>query len=98
MAFGINRQELNAWKKRVSQGEVAIITHYWQDKRFPKATSVTKVGCNNLILLEQWGRQYHLKPKWIHLNQYPHFDVFGDKQKEILLREGLYDQIKRFNL
>lgn len=98
MAFGINKQELINWKERVSKGEISILTHYWQDKRFPNATSVTKIGCSDLITLKDWGKRYKLDPKWIHISTYPHFDLFGEKQKEVLLQEGLYDQIKRFNI
>ena len=29
MAFGIKRVELQAWKKAVSEGEMAFLTHYW---------------------------------------------------------------------
>lgn len=35
MAFGINREELTRWKKAVSAGEIAFLTHYWLDPRFP---------------------------------------------------------------
>ena len=98
MAFGINKEELMNWKKKVEQGEVAILTHFWLDKRFPDCTSVTKVGCNNIKTLEEWGRQYNLQPNWIHQNRYPHFDLFGERQKQVLLQEGMYQHIKRFNL
>lgn len=98
MAFGINRNELRAWKQQVERGEIAILTHYWIDKRFPSSTSVTKVGCSDLTVLKLWGQKYNLKPDWIHLNHYPHFDLFGESQKQILADEGCHDHIKRFNL
>lgn|SRR5699024_3579983 len=98
MAFGIRREELNQWKQRIENGEIAIITHYWDDARFPESTSVTKVGCKNVAQLIAWGKQYALKAEWIDYSHCPHFDVFGSKQKEILLKEGFHDQIKRFNL
>jgi|SRR5690625_924627 len=98
MAFGIDKKELNDWKRKVDRGEIAILTHYWLDKRFPGCTSVTKVGCSDIIILEQWGKKYHLQPRWIHQNRYPHFDLFGDRQKEVLIQEGLYQHIDRFNL
>ncbi len=44
MAFGINREELKHWKKQVAQGDIAFLTHYWFDKRFPQFNTVTKVA------------------------------------------------------
>ncbi|MFS0672541.1 hypothetical protein [Ornithinibacillus sp. 179-J 7C1 HS] len=99
MAFGLKREELKSWKKQVESGEIAFLTHYWLDSRFPGCTTVTKVGCKNLAKLVHWGEQYHLDPKWIHHDDnYPHFDLFGDRQKEILTKEGVWDQINKFNL
>jgi len=99
MAFGINKEELKLWKKTVNRGEIAFLTHYWQDKRFPDCTSVTKVGCNDMDKLVEWGKKYNLQKEWIHLDdQHPHFDLFGKIQYRVLESENLYDQIKRFNL
>ena len=79
-------------------GEIAFLTHYWLDSRFPGSYTVTKVGCKDSEKLENWGRQYGLKQDWIHQSEYPHYDLFGEKQKEILLNEGLIDHIERFKL
>lgn len=99
MAFGLKRAELIAWKEKVSRGEIAFLTHYWEDDRFPACHTVTKVGCNDLHTLISWGKQYQLKAAWIdHHQVYPHFDLFGRTQLNILKKEGLYDHIKRFNL
>lgn len=99
MAFGINRAELQAWKKAVSGGEIAFLTHYWLDERFPGCKTVTKVGCADLERLIAWGKQYHLKPEWIDMrDHYPHFDLFGQHEHDILLAEGLTEQLERFNL
>ncbi|MBU5594182.1 hypothetical protein KQI76_03310 [Amphibacillus sp. MSJ-3] len=99
MAFGIKRNELKKWQQHVLAGEIAFITHYWLDDRFPDCTSVTKVGCADLEKLIRWGKQYQLQPEWIHLDpQYPHFDLFAPRQAEILLAEGIEDQVNRFNL
>lgn len=99
MAFGIKRHELVAWKKRVKRGEIAFLTHYWYDERFPQYKTVTKVGCIELDKLIGWGKQYGLHEKWIHHNKnFPHFDLLGDKQKEILIREQLQSHIEQFNL
>jgi len=99
MAFGIDKEELNSWKQKVIQGEIAFLTHYWQDERFPSCYTVTKVGCIWLPKLIQWGEQYGLHKKWIHRHHsYPHYDLFGKRQKDILEKEYLYDHIKRFNL
>ena len=98
MAFGIKRKELLFWKEKVMRGEIAFLTHYWLDSRFPDSYTVTKVGCIDQNKLERWGRKYGLKQEWIHQNEYPHYDLFGTKQKEILLNEGLFDHIERFNL
>jgi hypothetical protein len=31
-------------------------------------------------------------------DEYPHFDLIGPRQKEILMKEQLWDQIERFKL
>ncbi|MBD0382994.1 hypothetical protein [Paenibacillus sedimenti] len=99
MAFGIRREELIAWKEAVSRGEIALLTHYWLDERFPGITTVTKAGCSDLERLTTWCRSNGLNPRYIHHRPpYPHYDIIGPKQKEILIREGQWDQIKRFNL
>ncbi len=99
MAFGLKREELIEWKKQVIASEIAIITHYWQDDRFPHITTVTKIGCADLNKLVEWGSKYNLKPEWVDLRvDYPHYDVFGSKQIEILLSENQINQIKRFKI
>ncbi|CDQ39903.1 MULTISPECIES: hypothetical protein [Virgibacillus] len=99
MAFGINRQELRNWKKQVEAGEIAFLTHYWLDERFPDCTTVTKVGCQDIHKLQAWGRNYHLSPQWIdQKDNYPHFDLFGEKQRFILNKEQQWEQINRFQL
>src|SRR5699024_6459484 len=98
-AFGIDKRELYRWKQRVQLGEIAFLTHFWQDGRFPNCSSVTKVGCIRTPKLIEWGKQYGLKAKWIHYHHaYPHFDLFGERQREILQNEGLDDHLRRFNL
>ncbi|ASR47834.1 hypothetical protein [Paenibacillus kribbensis] len=97
MAFGITRQELAAWKREVSRGEIAFLTHYWLDNRFPGITTVTKVGCSDLDKLRLWCNNNGLDPRYIHQRQpYPHFDLIGSKQTEILRKYGMSDQLKRF--
>ncbi|MGI8315199.1 hypothetical protein [Halobacillus mangrovi] len=99
MAFGVKREELRKWKQSVNRGEVAIITHFWLDERFPGCDSVTKVGCADIEKLSRWGAQYGLKPEWIHNDpRFPHYDLFGDRQYEILRNEGEWGQIERFIL
>jgi len=99
MAFGLERAELRTWKKKVRHGEIAFLTHYWLDDRFPTCDTVTKVGCVDLDKLETWGKQYGLKKQWIHKrNKYPHFDLFGDIQKKILIEEKQWLHINKFNL
>jgi len=95
MAFGIKKQELLAWKQKVDRGEIAFLTHYWLDDRFPGSKTVTKVGCHNLERLAQWGLKYGLKKEWIHQRPggYSHFDLIGDRQTEILKQEGLFNHI-----
>jgi len=39
-----------------------------------------------------------IKIGYTHHNAYPHFDLFGKKQKEILQQEQLDDHIERFKL
>lgn len=99
MAFGINRAELEEWKSRVRQGEIALLTHYWIHPRYPSFTTVTKAGCADIPKLIEWGRGYGLKEEWIHdRSEYPHFDLIGSKQVSILLAEGHLDQVERFKL
>lgn len=99
MAFGINKSELNAWKEAVSRGEIAYLTHYWLDPRFPGIKTVTKVGCNNITLLEAWCESHGLDPKYIHHRPpFPHFDLLGPKQREILEQEQLWEQLERFKM
>lgn len=99
MAFGIKRQELNEWKNAVGRGELAFLTHFWLDPRFPGMTTVTKVGCSDLARLKRWCEQHGLPSRYIHnRDPFPHFDLMGPRQKEILLREGLEEQVERFKL
>ncbi|MFD1037879.1 hypothetical protein ACFQ3N_05590 [Virgibacillus byunsanensis] len=99
MAFGINKIELRVWKDQVRKGNISILTHYWLDERFPNCYTVTKVGCNNMERLIKWGEKYGLQAEWIHNDPvYPHFDLFGERQREILLKENQLDHIKKFNL
>ncbi|WP_044895890.1 hypothetical protein [Bacillus alveayuensis] len=99
MAFGITRKELMEWKKKVKNGEIAFLTHFWYDPRFPEYHSVTKVGCCHKSRLIQWGKEYGLKEEWIHDHrQYPHFDLLGKYQLKILEKNGFEDHIIRFKL
>lgn len=97
MAFGIRRAELRLWQQRVLNGEIAFLTHYWLDDRFPGCKTVTKIGCADLERLIHWGKQYGLQPEWIDPHPlYPHFDCFGHYERTILLNEGLSEQYYRF--
>ncbi len=99
MAFGINREELSQWKAAVNKGEIAFLTHYWYDPRFPNFNTVTKVGCSDVNRLSEWCIANDLPPKYIHnRNPFPHFDLIGPKQKEILQQEQLWTQLKRFGM
>ncbi|MED4753765.1 hypothetical protein [Brevibacillus choshinensis] len=99
MAFGITREELNQWKQAVTRGEIAYLTHYWLDPRFPDAKTVTKVGCANHTILVEWCVANGLNPAYIHERPpFPHFDLIGSKQMEILKKEGLWEQLERFHL
>ncbi|RKN80668.1 hypothetical protein [Paenibacillus ginsengarvi] len=99
MAFGITREELNRWKEAVSRGEIAYLTHYWLDPRFPGSTTVTKVGCADLHRLSAWCEAYGLPARYIHNRPpFPHFDLMGPKQVEVLRQEQLWEQLERFRL
>lgn len=99
MAFGISRAELSTWKKAVAGGEIAYLTHYWIDPRFPHIHCVTKVGCSDLSKLREWCKSHDLPPEYIHQRMpYPHFDLLGPKQKEILAKAGLHAHIQRFHM
>lgn len=95
MAFGISKKELSAWKRSIDNDHISFITHYWIDERFPGVTTVTKVGCKDQQKLIAWGQKHGLKREWIHDRQdgYSHFDLLGEKQIEILSKEGLMDQL-----
>lgn len=99
MAFGLKRQELQQWKENVKAGKIDFLTHYWLDERFPGCNSVTKVGCSDLEKLKAWGRQYGLKDQWIDMKEeFPHYDLFGKYQREILYKEEKWKQIHRFDI
>ena len=99
MAFGLKRAEVNAWKEAVRAGEIAFLTHYWLDDRFPGCKTVTKVGCANIDRLIEWGQQYGLKSEWIdYKKDYPHFDLFGQTEVHALCDAGLQEQVDRFKL
>lgn len=98
MAFGIKRKEILQWKQQIDAGQIAFLTHYWLDERFPRCTTVTKVGCKDLDQLAWWGNQYGLKREWIHhrKDRYSHFDLLGEKEEFILEQEGLLENLLRF--
>lgn len=99
MAFGITKDELAKWKAEVARGEIAFLTHYWTDERFPDSKTVTKVGCSNLKVLTEWCIAHGLNPKYIHHRPpFPHYDLMGQKQKEILQKENLREHLTRFKL
>ncbi len=95
MAFGIKRHELAEWKAKIRKGEIAFLTHYWIDERFPGCKTVTKAGCRDIGKLAEWGRKYGLSPEWIDNRkpEYPHFDLFGMKQEEVLEKEGIINPL-----
>ncbi|CAI6053592.1 hypothetical protein [Cohnella sp. JJ-181] len=99
MAFGVKREELEAWKRNVAEGHIAFLTHYWFEPRFPGVKTITKVGCDDLGKLADWCRRYGLNPAYIHeRTPFPHFDLIGDKQAEILRSEGQWEQLRRFGM
>ncbi|ANE46068.1 hypothetical protein SY83_06980 [Paenibacillus swuensis] len=99
MAFGIKRAELTAWKNTVASGNIAFLTHYWVEPRFPGIRTVTKVGCSDLRRLKAWCVENGLNPAYIHHREaYPHFDLIGPKQKEIMRKEQLWEQLERFGV
>jgi hypothetical protein len=95
VAFGIKRNELIEWKRKIDVGEISFLTHYWLDDRFPGFNTVTKVGCQDLEKLAQWGKKHGLKKEWIHHRRdgYSHFDLIGPKQADILKKEGRFEHI-----
>ena len=97
MAFGITRAELTAWKEAVRSGEIAFLTHYWYDERFPDFRTVTKVGCADIRKLIAWGESKGLRKEWIDWYPgYPHFDLFGEWERLLLKEAGLKEQYERF--
>ena len=58
-----------------------------------------KPGALTLKNWVRWGERYGLKREWIDMrDDYPHFDLFGEHEREILVKEGLSAQLKRFDL
>ncbi|OMP66914.1 hypothetical protein [Domibacillus epiphyticus] len=100
MAFGLKRIDVDRWKRELETGEIAFLTHYWYDERFPQYRTVTKAGCIQIEKLIKWGHLYGLNPEWIDLRNpsRPHFDLLGDKQLIILKAEGLNSHIQKFQL
>jgi cbb3-type cytochrome oxidase cytochrome c subunit len=99
MAFGIKRQEMEQWKAAVARGEIAFLTHYWLDPRFPDMRTVTKVGCADMGKLSRWCLDHGLNPRYIHArSEYPHFDLLGPKQREILKQANQMEQLERFGM
>ncbi len=99
MAFGLSKRELAEWKAKVASGEVALLTHFWYDPRFPQYKTVTKAGCRNKDKLVRWGEKHGLKAEWMHDRaEFPHFDLLGHDQLRILESEGLFSHISRFNI
>ncbi|HEX6923164.1 MAG TPA: hypothetical protein VF149_05005 [Bacillales bacterium] len=99
MAFGIKREELQEWKRQVANGKIAFLTHYWIHPRFPECKTVTKAGCADLSRLIEWGQSYGLKEEWIDARaDFPHFDLIGKTQKDVLTDEGLLSHLERFHI
>jgi len=99
MAFGVTREQLNEWKQQVARGQIAYLTHYWIHPRIPGIRSVTKVGCADVERLRRWAVSHGLPPQYIHHREsYPHYDIFGEKQAEILRKEGQWEQLRKFVL
>lgn len=97
MAFGVKREELEAWKRQVAAGHIAFLTHYWVHPRYPGITSVTKAGCSDVARLRLWAVSRGLPPHHIHQRErYPHYDLLGSVQERILREEQLWDQLHRF--
>lgn len=85
----MTKTELSRWKATAKQGHVSFLTHFWYDTRFPEYKTVTKAACANRETLVTWGKKYGLKEKWIHdRNEFPHFDLLGDIEKQVLIKEG----------
>ncbi|MGE7604848.1 hypothetical protein ACQKL5_20635 [Peribacillus sp. NPDC097675] len=95
MAFGIKRVDVINWKRQIDQGKIAFLTHYWLDDRFPDCKTVTKVGCKDLNRLAEWGYKYGLRKEWIHHRKdgYSHFDLLGDRERDILKAEGINERL-----
>lgn len=94
MAFGIKRKDIQLWKEQATRGELAFLTHFWYDERFPHYHTVTKAACSDKEKLIDWGKKYGLKEEWIHhRDDFPHFDLLGERQKEILIKENQYEQL-----
>lgn len=92
------KKRTHRMETKIDAGEIAFLTHYWYDERFPNAKTVTKVGCNDLNKLVQWGKKYGLKKEWIDYRAegYSHFDLIGEWEIRILKAEGRFDSSRFF--
>lgn len=82
-----------------SKENLAFLTHYWLDDRFPHANTVTKAACQDMKQLIEWGEKHGLKKEWIHDRAgFPHFDLIGEPQKRILQKERSLGNIHEYGL
>ncbi|PRO64449.1 hypothetical protein [Alkalicoccus urumqiensis] len=94
MAFGVTRKEIYRWRREAESGTVAFLTHFWLDDRFPECITVTKAACTSRDKLIHWGKEYGLRPEWIHEDgNIPHFDLLGEKEEAVLLAEGCAEKL-----
>lgn len=100
MAFGVKKNELKRYKKNVANNELAILTHYWSDDRFPDSNTVTKVAANDLETLKAWGKKLQLYDYMIdpESTKIPHFDLFGPIQVRVLKELKRWNMLNRFHL
>ncbi|QKS71330.1 hypothetical protein FLK61_31990 [Paenalkalicoccus suaedae] len=94
MAFGVTKDELRQYKIQAASGEIAFLTHFWFDERFPQHQTVTKAASNDKQRLIEWGKQYGLKEEWIHDDgHFPHFDLIGSTEWHVLHQENKADKL-----
>ncbi|GAC43630.1 hypothetical protein PPOP_3029 [Paenibacillus popilliae ATCC 14706] len=53
--------------------------------------------CADMARLSVWCVEHGLNPRYIHARRpFPHYDLIGPRQREILRQEQQWDQLERF--
>lgn len=81
------RDELRKALVAARQGEIVVLVHPW-NREVPcgMAKTVVKVLCGDRRKLIAFGQAMFLPEHWIHDTKIPHFDLWGKKAENLVLR------------